>query len=417
MRAVALLGLLCLQLALPVIAIRVTSCQKDNLAWYKRPDTGDDYFHPDSGVVTGTDPPPPPNPRPRPRPRPPPPLPQPPRPPPGVQTASDELWDKAGAKGCTLGWGMQAQDHDAGALYVPERDSARSLYKGTSDLQKWYWHIFPDNKLKESFHDLYATWGIGWVLKDLGISDYTNEYESGRNNLLNIAHQSYEDKALPLEQQWYDIDEEWYPATGASFSFTINPDEGIIISLNRESPKWAVKDRSPPVPDSYLPKLNQFSDVAWITWAAMHKPPWSQETRLNNIKYFMSVSITNVETQQILKRALEANHWHLSEWPGHTFERMWPETKAILGSPNVQGFAYFLIQHKAELGSMFIEQIQVFQGETKAELPCILMHVKQPLGQSAGVKRREAGPNMTSEVQWHDDGKHILRVHTFRANL
>jgi hypothetical protein len=66
---------------------------------------------------------------------------------------------------------------------------------------------------------------------------------------------------------------------------------------------------------------------------------------------------------------------------------------------------------------MFIDQIQVFQGETKAELPCILMHVKQPLGQSAGVQRREAGPNMTSEVQWHDDGKHILRVHTFRANL
>jgi len=92
-----------------------------------------------------------------------------------------------------------------------------------------------------------------------------------------------------------------------------------------------VKGRSPPVPDSYLPKLNQFSDVAWITWAAMHKPPWSQETRLNYLKYFMSVSITNVETQQILKRALEVNHWELSEWPGHTFERIWPETKAILG--------------------------------------------------------------------------------------
>jgi hypothetical protein len=127
------------------------------------------------------------------------------------------------------------------------------------------------------------------------------------------------------------VDDHAYRATGASFSFTINPDEGIIMGLNRESPKWAAKDRHPPLYDDELPKLNQFSDVAWIIWKAMHKPPWSSETRLNHLRYFMSVSITNVDTQQILKRALEANHWELSEWPGHTFERMWPETKAILG--------------------------------------------------------------------------------------
>jgi hypothetical protein len=41
------------------------------------------------------------------------------------------------------------------------------------------------------------------------------------------------------------------------------------------------------------------------------------------------------------------------------------------GSPNVQGFAYFLIQHKAELGNMYLDKIQVFKGETRAELPCI----------------------------------------------
>jgi len=66
---------------------------------------------------------------------------------------------------------------------------------------------------------------------------------------------------------------------------------------------------------------------------------------------------------------------------------------------------------------MFIDKIQVFQGETKAELPCILMHVKQPLGQPGEVQRRGVGLNMTSEVQRHDDGKHFTRVHTFRANL
>jgi len=124
MRTVALLGLLCLQFAVPAIAIGVTSCQKyvsfapadligadgnrDNLAWCKRPEIDVIYFLLDSGAVTGAvDPPPPPNPRPRP----PPPRPQPPRPTPGAQPASDALWDKAGAKGCTLGWGSESKSH------------------------------------------------------------------------------------------------------------------------------------------------------------------------------------------------------------------------------------------------------------------------------------------------------------------
>lgn len=134
-----------------------------------------------------------------------------------------------------------------------------------------------------------------------------------------------------VDQQWYDVKDEWYRATGASYSFTVNPDEGMIIALSRESPRWAAKERNPPVPDNFLPKLNQFSDVAWTTWKAMHKRPWSSETRLNHLKYFMSVGIINKETQQILKRAHDANNWQIEEWPGHTFERIWPETKAILG--------------------------------------------------------------------------------------
>jgi hypothetical protein len=159
--------------------------------------------------------------------------------------------------------------------------------------------------------------------------------------MINIAHQSYAQDAPDVSEQWYDVGPGWYRATGASYSFTINPEEGIIIGLNRESPKWAAKGRTPPVPDDELPQLNQFSDVAWISWKAMHTPYASSETRLNHLKYFMSVSVTNEETQHILKRALDANNWELSYWPGHTLERLWPETKAILGKwRSLTGHAY-----------------------------------------------------------------------------
>jgi hypothetical protein len=66
---------------------------------------------------------------------------------------------------------VQTTNQEAGALYVPIRDSAKSTYDTTGDLQKWCWFPYPDVEVAESFHDLYATWGIGWALKDLGISD------------------------------------------------------------------------------------------------------------------------------------------------------------------------------------------------------------------------------------------------------
>lgn len=53
---------------------------------------------------------------------------------------------------------------------------------------------------------------------------------------------------------------------------------------------------------------------------------------------------------------------------------------------------------------MYFDKIQVFKGETKAELACILVHVKPPLTQAAEVERREEERKST-------------KVHTFSANL
>jgi hypothetical protein len=121
MRPVELLGLLALQLAVPVVAISGKSCERfvsphrllvtpRDLARNLKTDLEKrcsqsfdeaDYLHVKTRFSAGGDPPPPPNPRPHPPPR----LPRPQTPPPGTQLASDDLWDKSGAKGCTLGWG------------------------------------------------------------------------------------------------------------------------------------------------------------------------------------------------------------------------------------------------------------------------------------------------------------------------
>jgi len=56
---------------------------------------------------------------------------------------------------------------------------------------------------------------------------------------------------------------------------------------------------------------------------------------------------------------------------------------------------------------MYLDKIQVFKGETRAELPCILIHVKQPLGQTAEA----------AEVERREEDSGMLRVHTLRAKL
>jgi hypothetical protein len=115
-----------------------------------------EYYKLLPGIDTATDPPPPT----RPPPPPPPPtsLPQRPRPPlplrpPTIQPADDALWEKAGAKGCTLRWAstshfsstialpstsdkkgyhsltfphhlVQVSDQEAGVLFAPFRTTA-----------------------------------------------------------------------------------------------------------------------------------------------------------------------------------------------------------------------------------------------------------------------------------------------------
>ncbi|KAF2023359.1 hypothetical protein EK21DRAFT_105353 [Setomelanomma holmii] len=374
MRAITLLALLALRAALPILAV-------GNLTYQNCTEVGCEqtpHLRISNEVGTaGTDPP-------KPNPRPPPPLPVLSRPEPATQPASDALWDTSGVKGCTLGWAMQTTDQEAGALYVPIRASAQSPYSDVKDLLLWHWYRFADERLSESFHDLYGTWGVGWALEDLGISSYTDEYEGGKNVMINIAHEDFRTNVL-LDQQSYGVNGMQYRATGASYTFTVNPEQGLIIGLNRESPKYAAKDRRPEVSDDLLPKLNQFSDVAWITWKA-----YTTGGPINNLKYFMSVRITNPETRQILKRALDANSWELS-------------------SPNIQGFAYFLIQHKAELGNMFINKIQVFKGETEKGEPCILVHLRQPLDQPGSIEEEH--------VVKRSGDANLLRVHTFRARL
>lgn len=223
---------------------------------------------------------------------------------------------------------MQANDADVGAAYHPQRVTAISSFRSPDDLHTWGWSPFPPDRIDEKFHDFYATWGIGDALVDLGVSEHSDIYEGGENRLIFIDHQSYDAAAGNIDEQWYDVDGKDYRATGASYSFAINPVDGVILGLNRLSPIYAAEDRKPPVPKDQIPVLNQFSDIAWIGWETMTR---GGDHDITKLRFFVSVGINNAETKSVIRRALDAKGWELAPWPGHTFERQWFETRAIVG--------------------------------------------------------------------------------------
>jgi hypothetical protein len=217
---------------------------------------------------------------------------------------------------------MSVSDADVGPQYNPGRPTAASPYQSTDDLRKWYWHMFPRDRMSEKFRDFYGTWGVGWALQALGVSPYSDEYEGGKNQVFAIDHA---DPSRDVENQWYNVDGKDYRATGASFSFSVNWEEGVIMGMNRKSPKKAAEERNPPVPNDLLPGLNQFSDVAWIIWEGLVKRNNGDVKRL---KYFLSLGIDNADTKAVIFRAFNGLP---GAYPGRTFDAQSQEGKAIMG--------------------------------------------------------------------------------------
>jgi hypothetical protein len=101
----------------------------------------------------------------------------------------------------------------------------------------------------------------------------------------------------------------------------------IRPTISPSHAEYAAKDRKPPVPSDRWPALRQFSDIAWIGWDSM-----TESDEVKGLRYFLAVGIINPEIKQVIRRALDAKGWDLSPWPGHMFERSWPETQALIGS-------------------------------------------------------------------------------------
>ncbi|RMZ68536.1 cytochrome p450 [Pyrenophora seminiperda CCB06] len=328
------------------------------------------------------------------------------------EPASREDWIKYTTKGGALMCGLEGSDQTAGRLLRDTRDplSAASRFQGDlqTELHNWYWRSVNPATWSCNF---IKDWQLSEALHGLGLDGYSKAH-GGDNECFRIEHwdpnkSDENDNTIPAILQWYTVpgNSKSYQATKAHYEFGINTKGGAIYGLFLESPQssafscWGRKART-----DQLPELRAFSDVIWGYWNRNNPD-------IKNIRFFLMIGISNDATTELITSCLINKRAELSVWPGTEFSTATDEGQALLGSPNGAAFAFFLMQHKAQLGQKTITKITVFvPGDGSIsdfiDPPSLVFHV-------------EDGPQLPPDDGAPDDGamaasadkKEVVRVH------
>ncbi|KAF2713785.1 hypothetical protein K504DRAFT_488107 [Pleomassaria siparia CBS 279.74] len=277
----------------------------------------------------------------------------------------DADWAKMSCRGTKLIDMMDKEDAAAGQLLNPPQSSAASVWRDfPGDLSNWGWT--PSAALHNRLCDMdKPQYGLKPTIEGLGIpitsawlKCYTTQHglQSGRD---------------PVNLQTYTTrDGRTLRSTGGNFAFIIDPSQGLLIITKQYSPENEASQRSPPVTE--LPELRRSSDVTFGQWAMV------AQQNIQHIKFIGIWAITNIQSATTIARALENVGKTLEAWPGTDFAMATAEFKAILGTPSGTGIAYFLAQHKAQLGKKRIYSVRVFNHESrmKGKDACLMFYIQ-----------------------------------------
>ena len=152
-------------------------------------------------------------------------------------------------------------------------------------------------------------------------------------------------------------------------------------------------------PADQLPALRQMSDLSWGFWHEAHGG-----RNLGHITKFIVPQIINDETLRLIDQALKTYEVPegkdrldtLPAWPGLTFDIDTDQGKALLGSPNGIAAAYFLSQHKQQIGAnKYVYKVTVFKpdedNEAGSDEPAIVYYVEDAPPTSPEAEGNPAG--------------------------
>lgn len=183
--------------------------------------------------------------------------------------------------------------------------------------------------------------GLAAVLQDLGLS---------AEPTANLRHTYEHDRAT--EYDGHD-----YPETDADYTNVFNVDGGAIIAELNVGPEHMIQQKAQMGEsfDGEVVPLKQYSDVVFLAW--QH----AAGNKVNGLRYVIRHGIINAKTIAVTKHILELRGAANQPWPGLKIPMSDRDALALMGTPNGQGVAWMLIQHKQQLGWKTISDVTIFQ--------------------------------------------------------
>lgn len=165
---------------------------------------------------------------------------------------------------------------------------------------------------------------------------------------------------LPLDRSAFadSLRQSLQSPTDGNYFNTFNPKDGVILANRNFSPADQQSN-----PKAQLPDLQKWSDVAWLFWEMSCK---GEGVGVGNLNYVFRVQIVNDNTRFIVSRALGSTS--VGAWPGTAFNMDTDQGRAILGTPNGSGVAWFLINHQMQMGTRTVKSVNVFSTENGLQL-------------------------------------------------
>lgn len=290
----------------------------------------------------------------------------------------DITYKQAVLKGRRLVTLMEADNMIAGRLHNPTRSTASSHITSIDDALTSGYNLMKrtsHNELLEPYEDILRAMGSTITIQQL------NQDCGGHNCDLLWVH------SFDSEQN-----DQLCPSTGAKWNNIVNEKAGLLIALDNIGPAHKVaaelaKMRVRPTEIPLLPKLQKWSDAAYLQWQSC--------TPSTQLRYVLRANIHNADTIAVMSRILgvPANNatvmadggmsWLTRpHWPGLSFGTEQEEAQALLGTPNGCGVGWLLAQRKTELGHKVIDKVTIFFSELDHEdgdielQPNLMFHIR-----------------------------------------
>ncbi|KAF2745748.1 cytochrome P450 [Sporormia fimetaria CBS 119925] len=252
---------------------------------------------------------------------------------------SDEVYEAMRQKGCNFMQAMSKTDAEA-AWWVQKTGSAESAFQ---KVEAWGYAFYTVEDFRygaPEYEEAYEALGLD-PDKELGGGD------KGPNKVVGIRH----------ERETVHDGVQYRP-TKAYFETIVNPEDGVIMAWMPFGAAHMAQVQKPPV--TVLPKLKNWSDIAFLSWKSQGGG--------KNLKYVWRAQISNEFTEGLLGRALsEHPNGRRANKNGIPFDNLecdhdysWDRRVefsttdtgglVLLASPNGRGAAHLLLEHKATFG-------------------------------------------------------------------